>query len=104
MDLVPLLVNGWKVFGRGWAYPRARMFQGTVYLEGLVTHDNPVPGLIATLPIEFRPKAGTLIFTANQHDSDSTARIDVRTNGDIWLYNREGNYKWIPLDNVVYRV
>ncbi len=104
VDLVPLLVNGWRAYGAEFANPRARKFQGTVYLEGLIRHDNPLPGLIATLPIEFRLKAGRMIFTASQHTASEHARIDVLPNGDIILGAKEGNSVWIALNNVAYRV
>ncbi len=107
------LLNGWKHYpANEYAIPRARLFQGTVYLEGLLAHDYiddaPIPSLIATLPIEFRPKAGRMIFTAAQtdgeHDYFESARIDVFPNGNIVLALRDGDGQWLPLNNVVYRV
>ncbi len=102
MDLA--LLNGWRVFAHDWAKPRARMFQGTVYLEGLIKNDNPVPGLIATLPIEFRPKSANMIFTANENTQGG--RIDVYSNGNIYMRLKEENnaYALISLNDVVYRV
>jgi hypothetical protein len=87
-----------------WDRPAYSIHNGNVcVLSGLFYHsygnaDNPY---VTNLPPACRPR-GTLIF--NTFTSNGHNRIDIRTNGDVYLYAPFGNTWWITLNGIVFSV
>ncbi len=99
------LTGGWTVYGGAFAKPRARKINGTVFLEGLVKHaTSNGSSAITTLPEGFRPKSGRRIFAANQNGNAICARVDVLVDGRVYVYVKPATHRWVPLDNIIYRL
>jgi len=80
---------------------------GLVLVKGLVKKSTAaVSGeVIATLPTDYAPVGGRLLFGTSTYDgtvtpNNATGRVDVNSNGDIILYNGVSN--WFSLDTIRY--
>jgi hypothetical protein len=102
----------WRNYGNGFnsaAFARDR--GGFVHLKGLVYATGggcggaitPVPNVIFTLPVGYRP-AGQNLF-ANLSNS-ALGRLDVATNGDVLIQGpttQANALNWVQLDGISFR-
>lgn len=76
------LAGTWTAAASGFAVPGYRIRDGILYLCGAVTGGSDGQ-LIFTLPVGYRPSAGTAILGA--YASSTFVRIDVATSGTVTL-------------------
>ena len=97
----PLVMNnGWGDYGGGYsgaAYTRTK--SGLVMLKGLISKSSTAPSneFLGTLPPDYRPIGGTLIFGVTT-STITSGRVDVRTSGDVVIHT--GDNGWISLEPV----
>ncbi len=99
------LMNGWQNYGGTYARARARKIGDTVFLEGLIKHGSSNGASTFTvLPEGFRPKSGRRIFAGCQNGNAFAARIDIEINGNVNVQHKPATHRWVPLDNIVFRL
>lgn len=93
------LTNGWGFYGASYGKPSYKKSNGLVTVSGLIKSGKH--GLLAKLPEGYRPEK-TLVFNLNNHEH--SARIDVRTNGDIvWIAGGK-SHGWLSLSGINFPV
>eukprot|EP01083_Nonionella_stella_P014965 41907_1 len=90
------LQNSWVNYGGSFATAKAFKMKDIVFLRGLVKSGS-ANSVIATLPQGWRPSATVVCAAAK--DSNQTCRIDVRTNGGIYL-NVNNPAAWVSLSGI----
>lgn len=96
------LTNGWKKYlNAQYAAPSYSKSGDIVTLEGLIEHGAIQPGMIATLPVGFRPSTH-LLFSANNHAK--SARIDIFPNGQIKWTAGGKDHGWVSLSGINFSI
>jgi hypothetical protein len=101
--IAPTLNGVWANYGSGYApagYYKDAL--GVVHLRGLVASGTST--LVFTLPAGYRPEyhqvfAGRVSISA----VESTARVDVRSDGEVWLNVAFGAADFLSLDHISFR-
>jgi hypothetical protein len=105
----PAFQNSWSSYGGGtWGNPSfMKDANGFVHLRGLIQHNTSIPlSIMFTLPAGFRPPtvAGGFIFNAKQ--GNSTARINIYSNGDVQYDAGQspnaGTEDWVSLNGLYF--
>jgi len=89
--------NGWRAYAGSYGTPTYSVRNGMCSVQGLARGSRW--GHIATLPGDCRPKK-RLIFNLNNHQS--TARVDVNTNGVIKWVTGGRHHGWISLTGIIF--
>lgn len=91
----PVLQNGWTDYNGGWTTAGfTKTSSGLVVVKGLV--DGGPAGVIANLPIGYRPAEHLVFLTST--DPNAAGRADVYPDGDITM--SAGSGVWFSLDNI----
>jgi hypothetical protein len=96
------LTNGWARYPAAqFAIPSySKNSGGIVTLQGLVKKSSIKQGVIATLPVGFRPD-NRLIFTSNNHAK--SARVDIHPDGKIWWIAGGKDHGWVSLSGINFK-
>lgn len=87
----------------GFAYDLGTFYKDAerVYLQGLVLVSGPFSGVIATLPVGYRP-AARLMTVANRNEG--TCRIDITATGEVTVMLCTGSGSFLSLTGISFRV
>lgn len=95
------LVNSWAAYGAPYQAPRYRRIADMVYLQGLVKCTiTPTNNTMATLPIGFRPTAGSVLFLSYTGDPTVAGQIRILTTGAIQRVT--GSFNYMTLTGMVF--
>jgi hypothetical protein len=92
------LINRWTNYGSGYRGASVAKVGDLCLVSGLIK--DGVWSSLAALPEECRPDR-RLIFNLNNHQS--TARVDVNSNGEIAWEAGGRDHGWISLDGIVFK-
>jgi len=96
--------NNWSDYGNGYATGAYTMTSsGVVVIKGLTKRaGTPSSGeAIAILPVGYRPSEALMFGTSTgASGGDTTARIDINTNGAITYATGSGN--WLSLEKIMF--
>lgn len=94
-----ILKNNWIPYRDTYSTPAyTKTRSGMVMFKGLIKKPSgAATDIIATLPENFRPEGGRLVF-GSATNSDATGRVDVMTNGDVVPINASA--PWLSLENI----
>lgn len=97
--ITPTLLNGWSWYGSIFSTPQyTKSSDGIVSLKGLIGGGTATAGTpIFTLPVGYRPSSRQLMGSVS---SGLDYRIDVETNGVVYLQGGNISSAWVSLDTV----
>jgi len=97
--ITPTLLNGWVWYGSIYATPQyTKSSDGIVSLKGLIKSGTATSGTaIFTLPPGYRPTSRQLLGSVS---SGLDFRIDIETNGIVYLQGGNISSAWVSLDTV----
>ncbi len=97
--ITPTLLSGWKWYGSIYSTPQyTKSSDGIVMLKGLINAGTATAGTkIFTLPVGYRPSSRQLMGSVSV---DLSYRIDVETDGSVYLQGGNINTGWLSLDTV----
>ncbi len=97
--ITPTLINGWVWYGSIYSTPQyTKSSDGIVSLKGLIKSGTATAGTpIFTLPVGYRPSSRQLMGSVS---SGLDYRIDVETNGVVYLQGGNISSAWVSLDTV----
>jgi len=97
--ITPTLINGWSWYGSPFATPGyTKSSDGIVSLKGLIRAGTVTAGTpIFTLPTGYRPSSRQLLGSVS---AGLDYRIDVNTDGVVYLQGGNINAAWVSLDTI----
>merc|ERR1712078_316783 len=95
------LNTGFTAWGKGYHTPQARAENGICHVQGLVK-GNLLPRKVATLPEWCRPAK---VLTFNAPNNRHVHRLDVLTNGEVWLKTQKrGGRDFVSLNDITFPI
>merc|ERR1712196_422361 len=95
------LNTGFTAWGKGYHTPQARAENGICHVQGLVK-GNLLPRKVATLPEWCRPAK---VLTFNAPNNRHVHRLDVLTNGEVWLKTQKrGGKDFVSLNDITFPI
>lgn len=95
------LNTGFTAWGKGYHSPQARAENGICHVQGLVK-GNLLPRKVATLPEWCRPAK---VLTFNAPNNRHVHRLDVLTNGEVWLKTQKrGGRDFVSLNDITFPI
>lgn len=91
----PTLTNSWVDFGGSYQTARYRKrLDGVVEIDGMVKDGSAASATIFTLPSGYRPAAYQVFPVVS---NSAAARLDVRSDGTVFLAGGTGSTTWVYL-------
>lgn len=102
----PTLHASWANLGSGFAPIRYRKAGSRVYLRGTgSTAAGTGAGVtLLTLPVGFRPTAGSFMFVCLASGATGRARVDITTAGAVVISDAIGASGFLSLDNIAFYI
>lgn len=95
------LNTGFTAWGKGYHAPQAKAENGICHVQGLVK-GNLIPRKVATLPEWCRPSK---VLTFNSPNNRHVHRLDVLTNGEVWLKTQKrGGKDFVSLSAITFPI